>query len=66
MRGELISKKWFLVIVFLDKLYDEVAVLQQAVDEEKRIQAIEKRNEQVRQLFRKQAKANRSKVSSSK
>jgi hypothetical protein len=50
----------------LDQLLDEVAAFQQAQDEAKRIQATEKRNEQVRQLFRKQAKANRSKVFSSK
>ncbi len=47
---------------FLEKIYDEVAVLQQAEDEARRVQIIEKRNQQVRQLFHKQAKANRSKV----
>jgi len=65
MRGELTSNKLFrnIIHVFLEKLYDEVAVLQQALEEEKRIHAIEKRNEQVRKLFRKQAEVNRSKVS---
>jgi hypothetical protein len=65
MRGELTSNKLFrnIIHVFLEKLYDEVAALQQALEEEKRIHAIEKRNEQVRKLFRKQAEVNRSKVS---
>ena len=47
---------------FLDQILDETAVLQQAEDEAKRILSVEKRNEQVRQLFRKQAIANRFKV----
>jgi len=47
-------------------MYDEVAAFQQAEDEARRLQAIEKRNQQVRQLFHKQAKANRTKVYLSK
>jgi hypothetical protein len=57
-------EKFFRTIVqlFLDKIYDENAAFEQAADEAKRIQAVEKRNKQVRQLFHKQTTANRTKV----
>jgi hypothetical protein len=58
--------KYSLFFFFIDKIYDEEAALQQAEDEAKRIRAIEKRNHQVRQLFHKQTKANRTKVYLSK
>ena len=51
-----------MIFSLVDKLYDEAAAFQQEKDEAKRVRAIEKRNEQVRQLFRQQTKANRSKV----
>jgi hypothetical protein len=47
-------------------MYDETAAYQQAEDEAKRIQAGGKRNQQVRQLFHKQVKVNRTKVYLSK
>ncbi|CAF3492719.1 unnamed protein product [Rotaria sp. Silwood1] len=43
------------------KIFDEAAALQNVEDEAKRIKAVEKRHQQVRQLFYKQAKANRTK-----
>ena len=63
MRGNVQLKPFEQNFDFLDKLYDETAALQQAKDEARRVRAVEKRNEQVRQLFRQQTKANRSKVS---
>ena len=50
------------VVHYSDKIYDETAALQQIEDETKRIQAGGTRHQQVRQLFRKQAEANRIKV----
>ncbi|CAF1092805.1 unnamed protein product [Rotaria sordida] len=44
-----------------DKMYDEVIAFQNVEDEAKQIKAIGKRHQQVRQLFCKQAKANRTK-----
>ncbi|CAF2527982.1 unnamed protein product [Rotaria sp. Silwood2] len=44
-----------------DKMHDETAAYQNVEDEAKRIKAVEKRQQQVRQLFCKQAKANRTK-----
>jgi hypothetical protein len=51
-----------IVVVFLDKLYDEAAAYQQAKDEANHVLAVEKRNKKVRELFRQQTKANRTKV----